>query len=61
MTGAAGECESLREMARKCRCLARGASTTEVSETLSEMARDYDRKADTAAAAGVPAPEAPGG
>ena len=39
----------MRELAYKCRCLARGVSTPAVAETLSEMARDYDRKADKAA------------
>jgi hypothetical protein len=45
----AGETQTLRELAYKCRCLARGVSTPAVAETLSEMARDYDRKADKAA------------
>ena len=36
----------LREQARRCRRLARGIATPDVVETLSQMARDYDARAD---------------
>jgi hypothetical protein len=54
-TTMSGESETLRELAHKCRCMARGASTPNVAETLSEMARDYEEKADKAAARAAPA------
>jgi hypothetical protein len=60
---ATDDCATLRDLAHKCRCMARGASTRGVAETLSEMARDYEIKADKAAAilspAAVGAPEKP--
>jgi hypothetical protein len=49
------ESETLRGLAHKCRCMARGASTPNVAETLSEMARDYEDKAEKAAARAAPA------
>jgi hypothetical protein len=44
----------LRGLAHKCRCMARGVSTPNVAETLSEMAREYEEKADKAAARAGP-------
>ena len=52
---ATDECATLLELARKCRCMAKGASTRGVAETLSEMARDYETKAEKAAAILSPA------
>jgi hypothetical protein len=43
--------ESLRAMACKCRSLARGVSTPGLAESLGEIARDYEAKAERAAAA----------
>jgi hypothetical protein len=43
--------ESLRALSRKCRSLARGASRTDVAESLNEMADSYARQADKAEAA----------
>jgi len=40
---------ALRALATKCRRLARGVSTSDVSVTLTQMATDYDRQADAAA------------
>ena len=40
--------ETLRRLGTKCRCLARGASTREVSASLNEMAADYERAAERA-------------
>ena len=48
--------ESLQELARKCRALARSASTPEVAATLNLMAEDYERQA---AAAEEEPPAAP--
>ena len=61
-----GECESLRALAQQCRSLAKGVSTPGVAESLAEMARDYERKAERAAAREGPAavaigPERPAG
>jgi len=36
----------LREQARRCRRLARGIATPDVTETLNRMASDYDARAD---------------
>jgi hypothetical protein len=36
---------SLRELARQCRTLARGASTTGVTASLNEIAADYEKLA----------------
>ncbi len=36
----------LREQARRCRRLARGIPTADVVETLSQMADDYDARAE---------------
>ena len=52
---AAEDCATLQELARKCRSMAKGASTRSVAETLSEMARDYETKAEKAAATLPPA------
>lgn len=40
---------ALRALATKCRRLARGVSTSDVSVTLTRMATDYDLQADAAA------------
>ena len=45
--------ESLQELARKCRALARSASSPDVAATLNTMADDYERQAAAAAAAAV--------
>ncbi|HEX8192195.1 MAG TPA: hypothetical protein VF552_04780 [Allosphingosinicella sp.] len=42
---------TLRTLGDQCRRLSRGASTPEVSASLSEMAADYERAADKAEAA----------
>jgi hypothetical protein len=59
-----GETDSLRALAHKCRSLAKGVSTPGVAETLSEMARDYEVKAEKAEARIAPlagaAPASPG-
>ncbi len=56
--------ESLRALARRCRSMAKGVSTPGVAQTLDEMARDYEKKAEAAARAEpmpsvMPAPEPP--
>ena len=43
--------ETLRALGTKCRRLARGASNREVCRSLNEMAADYERAAEKAAAA----------
>ncbi|HEY0012476.1 MAG TPA: hypothetical protein VGB79_06435 [Allosphingosinicella sp.] len=48
--------QTLRRLGIQCRCLARGASTRQVSASLNEMAADYERAADRAEAAERPAP-----
>jgi hypothetical protein len=48
---------TLRELARQCRCLARGASTREVAVSLEEMGSTYERRADAAQAAEAAAAE----
>jgi hypothetical protein len=55
-----GESEAFRSLAHKCRSLAKGVSTPGVAETLSEMALDYDDKAEKAASLELP-PEQPAG
>jgi hypothetical protein len=50
-----GDRESLRELADKCRSLAKGVSTPGLAETLAEMANDYERKAEKAAPLQAPA------
>jgi hypothetical protein len=54
------EPESLKALAQKCRSLAKGVSTPGVAETLSEMARDYEVKAEQAEARFASAVAAPG-
>ena len=51
--------ESLQELARKCRALARSASTPEVAATLNLMAEDYERQAAAAAEEEPPAAPTP--
>ena len=41
-----GSAVSLRALAHKCRCLAIGGSTANVTAALNEIALDYDRQAD---------------
>jgi hypothetical protein len=41
-----GSAVSLRALAHKCRCLAIGGSTTNVTAALNEIALDYERQAD---------------
>ena len=48
----------LRELAEKCRRLARSASSADVAATLRTMADDYQRKAE-AAACDAPTPQPP--
>jgi hypothetical protein len=50
---------ALRELARRCRMLARGASTSQVADSLGYMARDYDREAEAAEAEAHAPPSMP--
>ena len=58
--------ESLRALARRCRSMAKGVSTPGVAQTLDQMARDYEKKAEAVARAEPmadvnPPPEPPKG
>ena len=48
--------QTLRRLGTQCRCLARGASTREVSASLNDMAADYERAAERAEMASRPRP-----
>ena len=49
----------LRAFAERCRRLARGASTEEVTTALLVLADEYERQAAAAGQAAAPAPEPP--
>lgn len=50
---------TLRDLAAQCRCLARGASTRDVCDSLNEIAQNYDELANEAEAPAAPMPPAP--